>query len=391
MIYFVYFLILLTFIDFFAQLPIMSTFAISLGATTSFAGFIVGAYSFSNLFSNVFSGFFVDKLGSKKMLTFGLLATGGLLLSYSFLGSANHLLLIRFLHGITAGFLTPAAFTYVSLANKKSKSGKSMAFSGAAVGIAAIIGPAFSGIMSKYAGYGMVFRVIGIAMLLCGIITLIFLKQLYKEDGEEKEAGNKEISFSYWEMFKNPHLFSSYAGALALMYSQGILAYMLPVKIEQLGLGSHVSGALLSVFAIVAVLFFLLPTNKLYDRYKTEYLMSIGLIIKAIAMGLMSFTENLSALYLVLTLYGVGFALLFPSISSGIAKNTDKEKRGKAYGLFYGFFSLGAALGSYITAAFKLNPNEAFISSSFVLSVSGVFFIILFKRIYTMEKSRNQA
>src|SRR5690606_38413532 len=116
MLYFVYFLILLSFVDFFAQLPIMSLYALSIGATVSFAGFIVGAYSFSNLFSNVFSGFLVDKFGPKRMLSFGLLSTGVILFVYSYVISANQLLVVRFLHGITAGLLTPAAFTYISLA-----------------------------------------------------------------------------------------------------------------------------------------------------------------------------------------------------------------------------------------------------------------------------------
>lgn len=390
MLYFVYFLILLSFVDFFAQLPIMSLYALSIGATVSFAGFIVGAYSFSNLFSNVFSGFLVDKFGPKKMLSFGLLSTGVILFVYSYVISANQLLVVRFLHGITAGLLTPAAFTYISLANKKSKSGKTMAFSGAAVGIAAILGPAFSGIMSKVHGYEWVFRTIGIGMLISGIATVLFLKQLYR-DHREEVTEKQESNINYLAMFKNPHLFSAYAGALALMFSQGILAYMLPVKVEQLGLGSHVSGALLSVFAIVAVLFFLLPSNRVYDRYKNEYTMSIGMIIKAIAMALLSFANELSVMYAVLALYGIGFALLFPSVSSAVAKNTEREKRGKAYGLFYGFFSLGAALGSYITGAFSMTPSEAFLTASFVLSISGVSFILLFRRLYSLYDSGKKA
>src|SRR5690606_20870322 len=47
-IWIVYSIIFFTFIDLFAQLPIMSTFAQSFGASLSLVGIIVGMYSFAN-------------------------------------------------------------------------------------------------------------------------------------------------------------------------------------------------------------------------------------------------------------------------------------------------------------------------------------------------------
>lgn len=72
----IYLLIFVSFWDLFVQLPITSTYAKTLGAATGFIGFIAGAYSFSNLFSNVFSGYLVDKTGPKKVLSIGFLVNG---------------------------------------------------------------------------------------------------------------------------------------------------------------------------------------------------------------------------------------------------------------------------------------------------------------------------
>ena len=68
-----YLLVFISFTDLFAQLPITSTYAQNLQAATGFIGFIVGAYSLSNLFSNVFAGHFVDRNGPKKVMLAGFL------------------------------------------------------------------------------------------------------------------------------------------------------------------------------------------------------------------------------------------------------------------------------------------------------------------------------
>lgn len=50
--------ILFIFFDLFTQLPVMSTYAESLGASAFLTGLAVGMYSLSNTFGNIISGFF---------------------------------------------------------------------------------------------------------------------------------------------------------------------------------------------------------------------------------------------------------------------------------------------------------------------------------------------
>ena len=56
------------------------------------------------------------------------------------------------------------------------RQGKAMALSGAAVGTAAIVGPAFSGIMKATAGIEWVFITISILMVLGTIVSLLLTK-----------------------------------------------------------------------------------------------------------------------------------------------------------------------------------------------------------------------
>jgi MFS family permease len=61
---------------------------------------------------------------------------------------------------------------------------------------------------------------------------------------------------------------------------------------------------------------------------------------------LISQSASASVLYAVMTLYGLGFAFLFPAINTLLAHSTTKENRGQAYSIFYALFSAGTVAGS---------------------------------------------
>jgi DHA1 family multidrug resistance protein-like MFS transporter len=147
-----YIIIAVAFIDLFSQLPIIVTFAVSLGASPLLVGIIIGIYYFSNMLGNVMSGIWIDRIGSKKILYPGMIIAGIIVFFYSLVQGPFQLLAFRFIHGFVAGFIVPAAFALLGrLADQNSK-GKTMAVSGAAIGIAAIIGPAFGSIVTSRFG-----------------------------------------------------------------------------------------------------------------------------------------------------------------------------------------------------------------------------------------------
>lgn len=59
----IYSIVFFAFFDLFAQLPVMSTFATSVGATPFIAGLVIAIYSLSNTFGNILSGIWTDRIG----------------------------------------------------------------------------------------------------------------------------------------------------------------------------------------------------------------------------------------------------------------------------------------------------------------------------------------
>ncbi|MFD1032047.1 MFS transporter [Metaplanococcus flavidus] len=372
---FIYAIIFFAFFDLFAQLPIISPFAIELQATPFLAGLAVGMYSLSNTFGNVVSGIFSDRKGPFAILVAGLLLTAFFLFTYSLAEGPYSLLAIRFLHGLSAGLIVPAAFTYLANRTDHSRRGKGAAVSGAFVGLAAIIGPAYGAILSSRTNVPDTMAVTGSILLVLGLLSFFILS---RNIIKKKELPPEPLTLNM--IIHNSGLLRAFMGAFFLMFSQGVLAYMLPLKVSGLGLPQQMSGLLLSVFGIAAILVFLLPINRLFDAVKPVFTLITGFLIMGSALFLLSAVSAPALLYVSMISYGIGFALLFPSINSLLIDSTTQRSRGKAYGYFYAFFSIGVVAGSSFTGAMALTADRGFVTSGvLLLSAAAVNFATLRK------------
>ena len=360
--FFVYLIIFFAFFDLFAQLPIMSPYAITLGATPFLTGLVIGMYSLSNTFGNVLSGIFTDRKGPFLVLVLGLLGSGAMLFTYSLADSPASLLLIRFLHGLASGLIVPAAFTYLANRTETSKRGKGSAISGAFVGLAAILGPAFGAIYASRTSTPETMMVVGTVLLALGLSAIFILRNTIVQKGSRTDS-----RLSFQQLLRNKGLMQAFSGAFFLMFSQGVLAYMLPLKVSGLGYAAEMSGLLLSTFGVAAILVFLLPVNRIFDATRPQYTLIAGLGIMACSLFVLSVAAPPWLLYLTMSTYGIGFALLFPSINSLLVDSTKPFSRGRAYGYFYAFFSLGVVAGSSITGALGVDATGGFILSGSVL------------------------
>lgn len=359
---FIYAIIFFAFFDLFAQLPIISPFAIELQATPFLAGLAVGMYSLSNTIGNVVSGIFSDKKGPFAILVAGLLLTAFFLFTYTLAEGPYSLLAIRFLHGLAAGLIVPAAFTYLANRTDRSRRGKGAAVSGAFVGLAAIVGPAYGAIFSSRSGVPETMATTGGMLLVLGLLSFFLLNRNVKR--QEKIVSEP---LTVGMIILNAGLLRAFMGAFFLMFSQGVLAYMLPLKVSGLGLPAQMSGLLLSVFGIAAILVFLLPVNRLFDSVKPVFTLIAGFLIMGSALFLLSAVSAAPLLYISMIWYGIGFALLFPSINSLLIDSTTPRSRGRAYGYFYAFFSIGVVAGSSFTGALALTADQGFITSGVLL------------------------
>lgn len=370
-----YFIIMVSFLDTFIQLPIITPYAMGLGATPFFAGGIVAIYSLTNMIGNVIGGHWIDRFGRKRMLFLGMLAVSLILLLYPIAQTPLQLFFIRLFHGLAGGVLIPAAFAYVGDKATGKMRGKAMALTGACIGGAAIIGPAIGGIMAARSEAKYVFILVAVLFFITNLLLLKFVKESFTPTSREA------VSVKHFlPLLKDPLLLQASMAAFALMVSNGTLAFALPLKVESMGLDSQTTGLLLSTFGIVALIVFLTPLNRMYDRFRPISLIIVGLCLIAFVHTMLNFSTTSSISFLLMTVYGFGFAFVFPSMNKIVAEASSTIDRGKAYGIFYAFFSLGVVAGSFISGAAQQIIGLPFSLSATIMFTIGMVLLYLSNR-----------
>src|SRR5690625_286390 len=309
-----YIVIVVAFLDTFIQLPIITPYSLELGASYALTGAIVAVYSLTNMAGNILGGHWIDKFGRKKMLLTGMAFVFIILLFYPIAQTGWQLFLVRFFHGLAGGVLIPAAFAYVGDQTANKSRGKTMAFTGASIGIAAIVGPAVGGVMAARASIESVFLLVAGLFLITAIIVFFFVKESFVTT----ERGKFDFK-EFLPLIKHPLIMLSSLAAFALMISNGTLAFALPLNVEDMGRTTETTGMLLSTFGIVALIVFLTPINRIYDRISAIKLIVTGLTLIGIGMLILSFFVSFSSNFFAMIIYGLGFAFIFPSMNKIIA------------------------------------------------------------------------
>ncbi len=362
-----YFIIVVAFLDTFIQLPIITPYAQELGASYALTGAIVAVYSLTNMVGNILGGHWIDRFGRKRMLLLGMILVSGILFLYPLAQTGWQLFIARFFHGLAGGVLIPAAFAYVGDNSKAGSRGKTMAFTGAGIGIAAIAGPAIGGAMAARSSITNVFLLVAVLFLVTAILIVFFIKESYVSTDRGK------FNFKdFIPLLKHPLLIQASLAAFALMISNGTLAFALPLNVELMGRTTETTGMLLSTFGIVALFVFLTPINTIFDRISAIKLVLTGIVLIGVALITLSYTVELNISFFAMVIYGTGFALIFPSMNKIVADASADVDRGKAYGIFYAFFSLGAVAGSTISGWVAETSGLPFLVSAVLMISIGI-------------------
>ena len=341
-----HFLVTVAFIDTMAQLPLLSPFAVSLGAGATLVGVILGAYSLVNMVGNVVAGPVIDRVGRRVTLVAGMLVAGCAVAAYALVTTPWQLFGLRLAHGAGGAILIPAAYAYVGDRSVRGSVGRSMGYAGAAVALAALIGPALGGMGRDAFGIRPVFLGIG-ALLVATAVSAIWLVH----DGTGAAPFNgpaakvAAVPPRVRAAIGDPDLRYAYLSVFSLSFTMGVLAYTFPLTMQGAGFSAARTGSFFSIFSAAAILVLVLPTNRLSDRFGRGPLVTVGSVAIALALAFLTFSRSVASLTAVMALYGAGYGTVFPSACAIVVDRTAASNRGTAFGIFYASFSLGVTIG----------------------------------------------
>lgn len=171
-----YLFLLIAFFDLHAQYPILSPFAVSLGATPVMIGLLLGAYAIAHIPGNLLAGRAIDRFGSRPFISISLILAGVILLAQAFIQSPEQLLLARIASGFVLAFLSPACQAMlVRSASSIAHQGSLMAGSGIVHMLASVAAPGLAALYVAQYGFSNTFLVLGSGLIITGVCAQLFL------------------------------------------------------------------------------------------------------------------------------------------------------------------------------------------------------------------------
>jgi MFS family permease len=359
-----YLFMFVAFFDLHAQYPILSPFALSLGAAPSFIGLILGVYSLTHLPGNLLAGYGVDKYGSKIFIICSLIVAGIVLIFQSRVTDPWHLLYIRSISGFVLAFLSPACLSLLAkIARDRVHQGKLMAGNGMVHTLASVVSPAAGAYLVAKVGFTTSFTVLGWGLVVTGMLAIFGVKEHRASavSGMAKPAEHTELGALAFRGEEGrekketrgrqtPKDDSGYGGPaipwlffsipLALSCSQGILFFELPLMRESMG-SILTSGILFSLVSLGALCTLsLMFLNRVSPLLRT--------VFGSLALALIFFGMAVRwpiPLYVSLFLLGMAKGIIYPAIASLLAALTKASRYGRVFSLLSISYSVGAFAG----------------------------------------------
>jgi len=343
--------------DLHAQYPILSPFALSIGAAPSFIGFIMGMYSITHLPGNMLAGYSVDRYGSRLFIILSLIAAGIILLLQANATTPWQLLVLRSISGFVLAFLSPACLSLLArIARDPVHQGKLMAGNGLVHTLASVISPAAGAFLVAKIGFSLSFTVLGWGLIATGIVAYAFIRDAAtipltaKPKPDRRSAPDRDSAPT-----TIPWLF--FAVPLAVSCSQGVLFFELPLmnRSEE---GIFETGIMFSLISFGALITLgMLFLNALSPFFRVAF--------GSLALALVFFGISIEwpvPLYVSLLLIGLAKGVIFPATASLLIALSGGERYGRMFSILSIAYSIGAFIGPLFAGQLRAYISPYFIA-----------------------------
>lgn len=349
--------------------PIVSNYAVVLGASFSVAGFLAGLNALSSLVFRPFGGLALARGGRKQLL---LVSTAVFAVS-SFVciaaESVSFLGLSRVVLGAAFVIKSSLVVAFAAAVVPRDCIGQSVGWIGLAYTVANAVGPGIGSWIGLAFGYRSTFLVSGI-MFALALATLAFLKDPQsdsaaprsacgKPDAEEGLAEGRRRGLSALLHFPTVPL-AVITMCEAFLY--GSIINLVLLVSEQRGIEN--ASTFFFVYAVVTML--ARPhSSKLYDRYGLSKVLYPEAALMALAPVALAFAHSLPMLLFAGVLLALGQGCLYPSLQAESVKGVDERDSSISVNTFYMGPDVGMAAGPLVSGAVlqALGPTAMYLTS----------------------------
>lgn len=334
------FLVFTVFYTLLTTLPIYVI--VHLDGSQSDAGLVVTVMLIAAIIIRPFSAKLLDLFGKKKTLVFSIIFYAITTFIYFWIDQFIPLLALRFIHGISFAIITTATGAIVADVIPPSRRGAGMGYFAMAMNVAVVAGPFIGLTLLQFVSFQVLFIILSIFMVIsvfCALIVQVPTESIQVD----KDVGSIKIKLHDLIEVKTLPI-AAISGLVGFAYAS-VLSFI-SVYAGSIGLSSAASYFFL-IFAIVMIASrpFL---GRAFDNRGARFVMVPSLVIFAIGLALLSFTNSAFMLFIAAGLIGLGYGSLLPGFQTISIQSTHKHRSGHAISTFFIFYDIGIATGAYV-------------------------------------------
>lgn len=323
--------------------PALPAYAQELEATEFMVGIVVAAYAGARVAFDIPAGVLGDRHGQKRIMSYGLVAIA---VSSVFAGFAINywmLVAVRITEGVGSAMYVTSSTALLVHAAPDEKRGQYMSYYVSALLLGAVLGPAIGGYLAFLYGLAAPFFFYALVAAVGFVLLQFFLR-----DAPEERSGTPVSTRDIVRLLRNPSFVLVNLGVLAAFFVRGGFNNTLfPIWAQaKFGVTTAVIGALLTLAAFTA-LSTMLPSGRLADRYGRKGPFVTGLLVSAVALPFVFFSDSLVGLTVTMGLYGAALGFHGP-LAAWAADLAPKDRLGTAMGVYRTIGDLGWLLGPLV-------------------------------------------
>ncbi|PZS05266.1 MAG: hypothetical protein DLM69_01070, partial [Candidatus Chloroheliales bacterium] len=330
--------------------PVRALYARQMGANMFEIGMIAASFLLAEFIFQIPFGVASDKFGRRRMMLIGMTVRMIMPILYLFAADPWVFIAFRFIDGIGASAIIPAARAYLMDSTPEEKRGEAFGIFSMGTSAGMLLGPAIGGFVAQWWGYNAPYA-FGAAMAAIALL-IIYLrifdrKHVTSTSKNEQRAGGKLATFRRY--FGWP-LVGALILAVGLNFAFGLMVTLWSIWLADMGARTDYIGLTFISFTIPIILLSGWG-GQLSDRLGRWQFIIFGGVLFALMHGAYALANPGNYFWLVLgfgAIEGLAFAFAQPAIDGYLADIIPANARGQVQGIYN---SIGLAV-AFLSATF---------------------------------------
>jgi len=349
-------------------LPEMNGFISGLGGS-EVKGSIIFLFSVAAGVSRPFAGRLADLIGRKRSVFIGLGIAIAASISYAWVGALSVFFVLRFAHGLSAGFAPTGATALLTDILPPGRKGAAMGLWGTFISLGIGVGQALGSYIFERSNFDTLFM----TSAAFGILALLLLSPI-KETLPEQQTFQWRQLLIKWEDVVEPSVKPAALIMLLTAISSGLIFVLTPDYSTYLGIANK--GYFFGIY-VLSTIGIRLVFSSLSDRIGRRETMVIGCSLLVLSMVLLGYADDVWSYSFAAVIFGLATGISSPTLFAWTADLSLAHRRGTGSGTLFIALEIGILIGSGLTFLFYKNTIESARHCLFIAAGFGVIALLI--------------